>query len=422
MKKRTSTLTITNFLIGASLLFSMVNCQKEEFTIPEPGIKIFATVQDQPLDNQKSSIKTTKEDVQLIGQLFSSTWQLKESVYGLKSDPVTPTKSQVSDGDIIVVYGTGKTVLMDTEPLTNIDWTITGPPDTTINLSWTGVPAITYKVPVLGDYNVNPHLDGLFSWNMTIRVLGSPDELNIVNTEFVGSEWIPEDTIFRYTYKMEKPLFITTETLFRITELSSDSEAPYLPFLDGVYLNAAEDSIYISFDCSPSLEPYKVKFIAGYFNAAGDTIWFNANPASPYKCTEPVDADIFQATIYNGLEGVESAEFPLPVGVQPGIGDYNEDVPVVLMSLPTTGGVDLYLLSQGATTFRYKENQVDPWIEVVLTDLGGSRYFVNLPDNPLSGEHIFQYGTGTGVDFVPDEYMSLSSLYYTPYLSMVLVH
>lgn len=423
--KRTLTFWIGLFSLGFLLIF-LANCQKEEFVAPIP-IKIMVAVEGNETQSTKSSASFSKEkstDV-LLAQVFAKTGEVKENVYGTQKAPVQP-KSQINDGDIIIVYGAGKTIMFDTDPLTAINWTITGPPDTTIVENWTNVEAITYKLPILGDYNVNPNLPGPygFSWNMTVRVLGSPDELNIVDVRFVGSQWVAVDSTFRYTYRINKPLFITTETLFRITELSADASAPYLPFYDGVNITPGGDSIDISFSYPANgLTAIKVKFIAGYMNASGDTIWFNAEPTSLYKCTEPIDSDIFQATIYNGLEGTETTTFPTPTGVQPGMGDYGEDVSVVLMSLPVTGGVDLFLLSENATTFRYKELETDPWIEVALTNMGNGRYSgANLPENPTSGEHIFDYGTGTGAGFVQDPYVVMSSLYYTPYGAMVLVH
>lgn len=427
MKKRTLTFWIGFFPVGL-LLILLANCQKEEYVMPVP-VKIMVAVEGDAQSNNKSSANFTKEkssgDV-LLAQVFTKNGGIKENVYGSQKGPIGPVKSQISDGDVIIVYGIGKTIMFDTDPLTAINWTITGPPDTTIVKNWTGMEAITYKLPVYGDYDVNPNLPGPygFNWHMTVRVLSGPDQLNIVNTRFIGSQWIAIDSVFRYTYRINKPAFITTETLFRITELSSDATAPYLPFFDGVSITPGGDSIDISFSYPANgLTAIKVKFIAGYMNASGDTVWFNAEPTSIYKCTEPIDSDIFQATIYNGLEGTEMATFPTPVGVQPGMGDYEEAVSVVLMSLPATGGVDLFLLSENATTFRYKENETDPWIEVVLTNMGNGRYSgANLPENPTSGEHIFDYGTGTGTSFVQDPYVVMSTLYYTSYGAMVLVH
>ncbi|PKM91369.1 hypothetical protein CVU82_02115 [Candidatus Falkowbacteria bacterium HGW-Falkowbacteria-1] len=385
-------------LIVFAIFLAIISCQKDDYLTPIPGPKINFSVQN---EDGESSMKSAKSTMAPNG-----------------------TKSEIADGTIYNIFGTGKTGLWSTEPLTAINWQITGPNglDTLISSQ----EAITFKFMELGTYNIRAFLPAPygFEWNMTVNVLSSEDELNVVNVRFVGSEWVDGIGMFTYTFRVNKPLFITgTETLFRITELSDSINALYLPIFDGIEITPGGDSIDISFSYPPSgLDYFDVKFIGGYINTGGDSIWFNAEPTSPYKCQDPIDNDIFEATIFNGIIGVAETTFPIPSDIQVGIGDYNNDVPVVLLALPVSGGVDLYFLSEEAETFRYREIITDPWTEVSLADVGGQRFYAHLPENPASGEHIFEYGTGTGITFVPDPYLIQSSLYYEPWTSLVLVH
>lgn len=323
---------------------------------------------------------------------------------------VITERQAVANGQVIFLPDSTLNAAFWTNPLTSVTWTLSGPQtgewvsdQLTIQFMYTG----TYTLAITS-FGVN--------WNITIIVGGDPTASQ-VGTRFVGSTF--DGSLFHYTFRINRPIYVLdTDVLFRITELGDDVDATYLPQLDGVSF-VGTDSIDITFAYPPSgNESLNVKFIAGRIEGT-DPIWFNADPDDPYKCQDapPALDDILQANLKNGLALPPGQTFTVPAGVSNSSADYGEDLPVVLMSVnPGTGLLHLWFFTLSENpTFRYKTEDADlSFSEIAPTSAGSGYWHVSLPLAPANGYYTFDFGTGTGLGFVQDQFVPTSTLYYIP--------
>ena len=332
-------------------------------------------------------------------------------------------KNEILDGTSFNVYGEepGKNITFLTDPLTDINWQITGPDLDTIIMSRS---AIMFKLSSYGTYNVRAYNDPPygFEFNATINMVEDGIPI-ITDGRPIGSVWDESDGVFYYTFRIEKPAIITSaDTLFRITEISGDASLPFNPIFDGVNITPGGDSIDITFPYQPTgINSQGIKFTAGYMRN-GEEIWFTPNSVSVYKCQDGTLNDIFEIITYNGNVGViGTTSFDPPADAIEDLGDWSKEIPVIIMGIDHSADqVNLYIMSESATAFRYKDEMVDDWIYVPITNLTSSiRGFVTLPKGPPSGEWIFQFGTGLNdASFIIDPYVELSEMFYGPYNSL----
>lgn len=323
---------------------------------------------------------------------------------------VITERQAVANGQVVFLPDSTLNAAFWTNPLTSVTWTLSGPQtgewvsdQLTIQFMHTG----TYTLAITS-FGVN--------WSITIIVGGDPTASQ-VGTRFVGSTF--DGSLFHYTFRINRPIYVLdTDVLFRITELGDDVDATYLPQLDGVSF-VGTDSIDITFAYPPSgNESLNVKFIAGRMEGT-DPIWFNADPDDPYKCQDapPAFTDILQANLKNGLALPPGQTFAVPAGVSNSSADYGEDLPVVLMSVnPGTELLHLWFFTLSENpTFRYKTDDTElTFSEITPASAGSGYWHVALPLAPANGYYTFDFGTGTGLGFVQDQFVPTSTLYYIP--------
>ena len=323
---------------------------------------------------------------------------------------VITERQAVANGQVVFLPDSTLNAAFWTNPLTSVTWTLSGPQtgewvsdQLTIQFMYTG----TYTLAI-SSFGVD--------WSITIIVGGDPTASQ-VGTRFVGSTF--DGTMFHYTFRINRPIYVLdTDVLFRITELGDDVNAEYLPYLDGVSF-VGTDSIDITFAYPPSgNESLNVKFIAGRMEGT-DPVWFNADPDDPYKCQDapPALDDILQANLKNGLALPPGQTFTVPAGASTSSADYGEDLPVVLMSVnPGTGLLHLWFFTLSENpVFRYKtdDDELD-FTEMTPTSAGSGYWHVALPLAPANGYYTFDFGTGTGLGFIQDQFVPTSTLYYIP--------
>lgn len=326
-------------------------------------------------------------------------------------DGQTITERQaVANGQVVFLPDSTITCAFWTEPLSSVNWTLSGPETG----DWVS-DQITIQFMYTGTYTLTISSFGV-DWSITI-IVGSDPEVSQVGTRFLGSTF--DGTNFHYTFRINRPIYVLdTDVLFRITELGDDTEAEYLPQMDGVSFFGG-DSIDITFAYPPSgNEALNVKFIAGRMEGT-DPVWFNADPDDPYKCQDapPALTDILQANLKNGLALPPGQTFTVPAGVSTASADYGEDLPIILMAVdPTTDLVNLWFFTLSENPiFRYKTDDLDlNFSEITPASAGSGYWHVALPIAPENDYYNFDFGTGTGLGFIQDQFVPNSTLYYSP--------
>lgn len=387
----------TRFLIFVFLLFVFARCQKEEYNAPLMLKVHFST--------QKTSDASKSADA-------SQFLSVKDQISALKS--TKGTKSVIADGAHYTIYGVGVTGFWWTEPLTAVNWQITNPAiglDTTINSQ----EMMSFKFKELGVYAIRAFSTPPygFNWNMTLSVLSSLDEALIVSPDFIRSEYISATNVFRYYWRVQKPVvFSGTETLFRTFGLSQQTYNPFPVFYNQVSFYGA-DSIEWYYDLAPNgLTAQGAKSNVGYVNSAASEIWLTIDTASIWRCQDPVDNNVVEAIHYNGQVGPLGTNFNPPADVQTGAGDYGQTIPIVLVGSPTAGSLPLYIMSEPETNrWRHRLASETDWTELVTTPQPNGRVHIVLPAHPSFEQRIVQLGHIDNGTFVPDSYMSLSSMY-----------
>lgn len=403
MKKPKNTFGVVRKVFLPMFIFFIItlminSCQKDEYLAPVPGPKINFSVQS----NQEVTAKSGKSAVNFSG--------LKDINSVMASNG---SKSEIANGANYTIYGVGVTGFWWTDPLTAVNWNLTGPSelDTLINQR----ELISFTFPELGVYSLrafSPSPYG-FEWFMTITLLESLDEALIVAPDFIKSEWIATTDMFRYYWRIPRPvIFDGSETLFRTMGLSETLYDPFPAFYDQVSFFGA-DSIEWYFDYSPNgLTPLGVKTNVGYLNASNEEIWLTIDTASIWRCQDPVENNIIEAILYNGRVGVVGTTFEVSTDVQAGAGDHGSAVPVILIGTPVSGELPIYALADPETNlWRHRLSSETDWTELSITQEDNGRINFNLPNNPSFDQRIVQYGYFDGVTFTPDPMMMLSSMY-----------
>lgn len=324
------------------------------------------------------------------------------------------SKKAVANNQTVILPDSNLTVIFWSDPSTNVDWTLSGP----MNQTWSSTDQIGIKFLYSGTYTLNIKSLGV-DWDITIIV--SDQSISQVGTRFVGSNYSNGE--FYYTFRINKPTYINqTDSLFIIHELAGNAQAPYLPRYTGISF-IVPDSMDLTFSYPPSGNAnISVKFIAGRIEN-GVPIWFNAKPSDPYKCHDapPAISDIFQVNLKNGLAVFPDQSFTIP-NASPNMGDYNNPVPVVLLSVNVaTNTFNFWVYSLENPVFRYKQQATDNWTEINLSNGSDGYFYVGLPLNPASGQYIYDFGTGNGASFIQSNLVNLSSMYYAPYSALIIV-
>jgi len=318
-------------------------------------------------------------------------------------------KAAVNNGQIIFLPDSQLTVLFWTEPLSLVNWSITGPQ----GQIWTNMDQISFRFDHTGTYVLNISSFGV-NWNVTIIVGGNPADSQVW-VRFVESTFSSNN--FHYRFRMNKPSFVMPgDVLFRITELASNTGASYDPIYNSVIINGDSIDVIISVPPSGSLA-VGYKFIAGKVQGVVP-IWFDANPLNPYKCQDapPLQNNIFHANFRNGIVIPGNETMPALSGPSPGSADYSANIPVILTHVnPSSGMLNIWMLSSSSPEiiFRYKTDETNPiWTELLATNVGGGYFNVSLPNNPVNGYYLFDYGVGIGANFVRDPMVTLSGTYH----------
>ncbi|MFA5644342.1 MAG: hypothetical protein WC928_02325 [Patescibacteria group bacterium] len=326
--------------------------------------------------------------------------------------PQMSARLAVADKQTVFIPDSMITALFWTDPLTNVQWILSGP----IVDTFTSADQISLLFTYTGTYNLNIKSFGV-DWDITI-VVGTTPGISQVGARFLGSTFVDSSNLFYYTFRINKPIYVTTaDTLFRISERADDISATYLPKFSGIAITTGGDSIDITFSYAPNSGPLSVKFIAGIMKA-GKPVWFNADPADPYKCQDapPALTDILQANLKNGQALTPSGTFSLPSGASTTMGDYKEQFQVNLLSInPSSGILNVWFYSLDASpTFRWTDTLSGTWNQVTTATYIGSGYWhTTLPLNPANDYYIYDWGTGTST-FVQNKFVKESSMYYTP--------
>jgi len=388
MKKRTLT---TSVLLAVAIALIVFACGKEEFETPMM-LKIHFNTQ------QSQKLKTG-----IIEPLSKNQ---------KASNSAKATNSVIENGANYTIYGTGVTGVWGTEPLTAINWQITNPAiglDTTI----IGKEMISFTFQQLGTYTIrafNPPPYG-FEWFMTVSVVSSLDEALIVQPEPVRSEYIDSSNVFRYYWRVNRPvIFDGTETLFRLFGFSGIVYNPFPAFYNQVYFYGT-DSIEWYFDIAPNgMIPGRGKTNIGYLDGVSE-IWTEIDTSSVWRCQDPTDNNVAEFIYDNGRVYQVGTVFTPLTGIQTGAGDYGRPIPVVLMGTLVFVEIPLYILASPQTNmWRHKLITDTTWTELPITQTDGRIHPV-LPAHTTFNQRIVQYGYMDGINFVPDPYMSLSGMY-----------
>lgn len=359
-------------------------------------------------------IKIAKNDP-VICFSVSSPVITKAAEFGRRA-PISPEitlKSQIADGAHRNIYGILTSAFWWTQNEELINWQLTGPNglDSTI----TNANMFVFTFQDLGDYNMRAYRNPPygFEWTMTITVHSSIDEAVIVEPEFMGSQWLSPSNVFRYYWRVEAPVILNgSETLFRVQGLSEVEYDPFPVFYNQVAFSADNSYIEWHYDYPASgINWFGAKTNVGYVNASSEEIWLTIDPDSPWRCQDPIDNNVIEGIHYNGHIGYLGTVFSPPAGVQTSAGDYNNPVPVVLLSYPENGEIPLHLLcNENTSHWRHRLETEDVWTIVPITQSGG-RINPILPAHSVDGQRLVQYGRQIAETWENDVYMQLSSMY-----------